>query len=492
MSTIKPPKIFVSYSWSSPEHQEWVLELSQNLMEDGIDIVLDKWELREGSDSHSFMERMVNDESVTKIIMIIDEKYTNRANSREGGVGTESTILSNELYTAKGKNKIVAVIAEPNAEKPTFYAGRIHVDLSNQNKYAEEYEKLVRWAYDKYEYEKPKKLGTPPSFITIDDSTTALHTNTAFRIALDAIEKGKSPASGNVKSYLNKLNSELPKLSINNVEVDDLTDSFEKSLRNFQPYLLEFKKIVEAICNHSNDPKIHKHIRDFFESSLDHLNTPPNKPSRYVADLELFEFIIYQTFLNYIAILLKNEEFEPLKEIIEELIILPEHLYKRSFQTRHQNFIIFMNKNATIITNDIRKNKISPLGSLLQDLSDGIVVSFNELIDADIFLYLKSIILISGGTKIYPWRPHTAMYLNHRQEALRVFLKSEKPTYFKEVKNTLGCMDLQFIEKICPHEEDWTNHYVPKWNDNGFILNLRSLTNFEKLEIKKVSMIDII
>ena len=38
--------------------------------------------------------------------MIIDGKYTDRANQRHGGVGTESTILSQELYSKRDKNKI--------------------------------------------------------------------------------------------------------------------------------------------------------------------------------------------------------------------------------------------------------------------------------------------------------------------------------------------------------------------------------------------------
>lgn len=48
MQPIQTPKIFISYSWSSPEHEQWVIDLAENLMQDGIDIALDKWELREG------------------------------------------------------------------------------------------------------------------------------------------------------------------------------------------------------------------------------------------------------------------------------------------------------------------------------------------------------------------------------------------------------------------------------------------------------------
>ncbi|KOR11183.1 hypothetical protein ABW55_15655 [Acinetobacter sp. C15] len=67
MQQIDVSKLFISYSWSSSEHEEWVLELAENLIKDGIDIALDKWELREGDDPIIFMESMVNDPTITRI-----------------------------------------------------------------------------------------------------------------------------------------------------------------------------------------------------------------------------------------------------------------------------------------------------------------------------------------------------------------------------------------------------------------------------------------
>ena len=54
------PKIFISYSWSSSSHERWVLELAERLVSDGVDVTLDKWDLKEGQDKFSFMESMVN------------------------------------------------------------------------------------------------------------------------------------------------------------------------------------------------------------------------------------------------------------------------------------------------------------------------------------------------------------------------------------------------------------------------------------------------
>jgi len=59
--SIRQPKVFISYSWSSSQHEQWVLDLAERLSNDGIVVVLDKWDIKEGQDKHVFMEQMVND-----------------------------------------------------------------------------------------------------------------------------------------------------------------------------------------------------------------------------------------------------------------------------------------------------------------------------------------------------------------------------------------------------------------------------------------------
>ncbi|MDC5027479.1 TIR domain-containing protein [Acinetobacter baumannii] len=489
MQPIQTPKIFISYSWSSPEHEQWVLDLAENLMQDGIDIALDKWELREGDDPIAFMESMVNDPSITKIIMIIDSKYTDRANGRHGGVGTESTILSHELYSKRDKNKIVAVIAEPEASKPIFYAGRLHVDLSNSDKYAEEYEKLVRWAFDKYKYEKPKTLGAAPSFIVAEDNEIVLFTNTQFKMALDAIEKGKSNTSSLVKQYLDKLYLELPKFALSEEE-SNIEEAFKQKIEHFQPHLYEFKKIVEAACIHTNDPKIFKHFRGFLESLLSLLIVAPNQPGRLIADLELFSFINYQLFLSLVTILIKNEQFNELKEILDELYMLPENFHDRySSGKRYTTFKIFNPIEYNFIERNLKPNYYSPLGELLKDYTDNKIINFEEACEADAFLYIKSLAQISQSDDFYTkvWWPHASFYIStNRYHALRVFVKSERASYFEEIKNVLNVKDLQFIVNILNINQKtgygYSNPYIPKWNGAFATFDLTTLTNLEKLQ----------
>ena len=108
------PKVFISYSWSS---DAMVLELAQRLVAHGVDVVLDKWDLKEGQDKYAFMERSVNDPDITKVLIICDKKYAQKANDRTGGVGDETVIISSEIYGNMNQEKFIPVIAEKDEEE---------------------------------------------------------------------------------------------------------------------------------------------------------------------------------------------------------------------------------------------------------------------------------------------------------------------------------------------------------------------------------------
>ena len=103
------PKIFISYAWGS---SDLVLELAQRLVSHGVDVVLDKWDLKEGQDKYAFMERCVNDSEITKVLIICDKAYAQKANERTGGVGDETVIISSEIYGNTKQEKFIPIIAE--------------------------------------------------------------------------------------------------------------------------------------------------------------------------------------------------------------------------------------------------------------------------------------------------------------------------------------------------------------------------------------------
>jgi hypothetical protein len=245
------PKAFISYSWSSPEHEAWTLRLAEDLVGSGVDVILDKWDLREGHDANVFMERMVNDPDIRKVILICDKKYKEKADGRLGGAGTEAQIITPTLYSSSENNKFCAVVAEKDDGGqpyiPTYYTGRIFIDLSDEAEWVINYERLVRWIFDKPLFMKPQ-IGSAPSYITNAENKVQLHTSTLARRAADAMKNGKSYWKAALTEYFTSLslgfeNFRLP------AGADFETRVFE-SIESFTPYRNEAVELTEVVARY--------------------------------------------------------------------------------------------------------------------------------------------------------------------------------------------------------------------------------------------------
>ena len=146
--TIEKPKVFISYAWGSQEYQNKVLSFARDLVGVGIDVLLDKWDLKEGNDTYAYMEKCVNDKTVTNVIVLLDPNYEEKANNRTGGVGTETQIISPEIYNKVNQEKFLPVIFQKKQDgsipKPHFLKGILHFDLSDEKVYYKEYQILVK------------------------------------------------------------------------------------------------------------------------------------------------------------------------------------------------------------------------------------------------------------------------------------------------------------------------------------------------------------
>ena len=157
------PKVFISYSHDSSEHRRWVSELGAKLVQNGVDVVLDQWDLTLGDDFTRFMEVGVRD--FDRVLVICTDNYVRKANDREGGVGYEAQIVTAELVQDLGANKFIPIIRQVSGKKkaPTCLEGRVYIDFIDESQFDEKFNELLHELYDVPVVEKPP-LGEKPSF----------------------------------------------------------------------------------------------------------------------------------------------------------------------------------------------------------------------------------------------------------------------------------------------------------------------------------------
>ena len=65
------PKVFISYSWTTPEYREQVKNWADRMIDDGIEVIIDIYDLKGGGDKYAFMERMATDPTVTHVLVFL-------------------------------------------------------------------------------------------------------------------------------------------------------------------------------------------------------------------------------------------------------------------------------------------------------------------------------------------------------------------------------------------------------------------------------------
>ena len=137
------PKVFVSYSHDSEEHKGWVKNLCTKLRKNGVDVILDEWDLRPGMDRTVFMEELRNSD---RVLIVCTNNYVEKANNRESGVGYEGVIITAELAQNLKTNKFIPIIRQASGKNntPIFLGTRVYSDLRDDSQFDVEFDKLLR------------------------------------------------------------------------------------------------------------------------------------------------------------------------------------------------------------------------------------------------------------------------------------------------------------------------------------------------------------
>lgn len=442
------PKVFISYSWTNPDHQDWVINLAERLVSDGIDVIIDKWNLKEGQDKFTFMETMVKSTDIEKVLIILDQKYTEKAQQRSGGVGTETQIISPKIYSDVSQEKFIPIVSEKDDEGepfvPIYLNGRIYIDLSDQGHFEENYENLLRNIYKRPAYSKPK-LGNAPSYLF--EETPMTHKTSSFiRNFENQINKNPNRINSIVRDFLENFYTDLSGFSISFSSSDFMTCGKEicDNINAYTPLRNDYIAFLDKLTKSEIAFEIDVLIR-FFEK-LPLLTTPQDNRSSWTdSEFDNFRFFIHELFLYAIAIGLKNENYKFVEELLYSSYFFKD---KYGLKTGPQKFEKLYN-HIDIINQYYKQtysqNFFSPMAELMIKRVPA-ELSKDNLVDADLLCYYISVLEnIHWFPIMYIYRTRGAFDLFDRLISLRHFEKVKilfdvkEP---KELKDKLSTIQL--------------------------------------------------
>lgn len=458
------PKLFISYSWSNPAHEQWVIDLATELRESGVDVILDKWDLKEGHDAVAFMEQMVTNPEIKKVAIICDAKYADKADGRAGGVGTETQIISREVYENQAQEKFVAVVCEKDHDGkpflPTYYKSRIYIDLAETDRYADNFERLLRWVFDKPLYVKPE-LGSKPSFLAEGEHTT-LGTTAVFKRCVDALKNHKAHAAGVFDEYCNTFSTNLEHFRLSKPE-GEFDDAVIKNIDEFMPYRNEAIQVFIAVAQYVPTEEFAQKLHRLFENLIPYMDRPTNVSQWSEWDFDNYKFIVHELFLYALAVLLKHERLDLANYLLQQQYYLSQNSeYGCDVMV---SFFVFQKYMRCLEHRNQRLNlrRLSIRADLLKERCVGTGIDFRYLQQADFVAFMRQEV----ETKDYynRWWPETLLYSAHGP--FEIFARSVSKSYFDKAKVLLAIEKPKDLESLLTSYKD-RSRKLPRWEFEGF------------------------
>lgn len=413
---IENPKVFISYAWGTKEYQHKVMGFAGELKLNGIDVVIDKVSALPGNDLNHFMESCVSDETITNVLILLDENYAIKADARVGGAGAETQIISSKIYNQVKQEKFIPVVFERDFEgnifKPAYLTSISHFDLTIEDNYDIEFQRLIKTLCGAPIYVLPD-LGNIPDWVDTPQFVSTKTSTKYSKLKMNLSEKIKVEQFQEYLLQIKKMftNFYVDNLPIANNESEYITLYNETcEIRNEFLSLLKYSKFVEGSEHH---------ITEFLES----LYYEADRTS-VIGDIQLT--LVHEMFIYLIAYWYKIKNYEGIGYAFSKTYFD----YSR-IDDGGTSFLIFYSYNDSLeraMNKADGKQYLCGTAKLWIDNINLDTVNVNEFVFADTLCYQYSVLGEAYIGSDY-WFPITYVYGGLEKRNLKLFaikLKSEE------------------------------------------------------------------
>ena len=440
------PVVFLSYAWTTPTYRRRVLALAARLESDGAHTVTDATDLHPGDDVDHYMERMVNDPDVDKVILVCNPEYKRKADAREGGVGTESQIVSGEVYRQgtdpERRRKFVAVVMDRGddgtAPTPTYYGSRRYLDLSDEEIAEDEYAELVNFVHGNPP--RPRPTPGPAPADVVAPSARSLGTSTRQSRAVRALRAGDASATAALTDYFDTFASNLVAFEITLEDHPESGDGADVGqlvydrAEELKPYRDEAVAVFEAVAAFKPDAESIDVVRRFFERLAARFEPAPRATERagtraFDWETDPFKLLWEELFLYAVAALLDRERYGAVERLTGA-----GYLFAQRGQRTVRPFWA-LQRGATALHHHYGRDGARPAVPMklwLEGRADHPRIGYDDLVEADLVLFLNHHIRsgepeVAGSRKRQErgrWYPNTSTGWERTYEPTPFFLRA--------------------------------------------------------------------
>lgn len=471
------PKVFISYTWSSDDYIMKVSQFVNRLVSDGVDVLFDQYEMKPGKSLNNYMEKCVSDSSVTNVLILLNPDYKTKADTRTGGAGIETQIISTEVYQNLDNEKFIPILfdkmgKDANSCVPTYLKDRYRLDLSDVSHYEEMYMAVLRTIYKKPAFVKPA-LGERPSWL--DNKDDELNYDIAKTAKIREMIQRKD---NNLKRYvLDMLHKDLlsiPFLEMKLNSCDDFEPSYSLFFKFRNQYIVALNEMIE-------DVNLEDFIFDLFADIDSQIGY--DTADLYVKNTYL-KILKHELIVETVSILFKNQKYSVIGSLIGRTYISGKQYecqnFEKFFYCLSNTNIYNLDKQLGHKYGDGKSYKLTGIGDYwIRHLPEPFI-NRDDFAFADVLISNLSIAITNKG---YSWFALTYVYIVNENSWLRRLassLKSQKLT--KIYLPLFDCSNLEDL-KICINNiKDFDEKKSYRFGYNECFNSIELLSKYIKCE----------
>ena len=430
------------------------------LRSNGVDTLYDVYDFSLGQDKNLFMEKVKSPE-ITHVLVFATKQYKDKADKRQGGVGVETQLLSEEVYQEIDQQKVIVLVLEKDQGGkpfiPQYMESRKYVDFTDDTLFDNKFEELLRHIFNQPKHTKPP-LGNVPDF-----------TN-SFQPQLRQVPTsgcGKQEAFYDYHNILDCM-SEFRRMSdqdISQEHVDEvILDKLKKSKPARDKLLLTISTELSAIKKTDQEAKLQfienlVHVIEVFKS-FTHAPAGSNHSNRVWYDH--FRLMLKEIILHSATMLIMRGHFDLLYKLASRT-----YFFTPSFsesQSKHCSFARLCDYEQALDHRNsrLKMNRKSLSADMTKERTLHPLVSFRQLVETDSvlciltqFIDIESTATMQNSIRNNWWYPYLRIYADEDEKhffPLNQLISKQKAL---QIIQMFGCGDLEeFKQKVLKALDD--------------------------------------
>lgn len=457
--TLQKKKVFVSYCHKDVL-EEWVDKFARALGNYTIECIVDIYDLLLGQDLNYFMEKIKSEDTV-KVIMLLGKNYREKANNRDGGVGVETQLISNDVYNDVEQEKFIPIVIEldeqGNAYLPHYLEGRKYIDFSDDNNFAENIKIIARAIHKIEDRPRPVVIEIPVSLLTM----STINTTPIFKYTYS-----ESPS---LTAYFDDFINSLDNYKIPNVEFNGHERIWEKIEE-----MNELKDNYIFVINNwfkNNKPFDKQEIIYFLETFLNKTGEYFENNTGYDEKTDHYRFLLTEIVLYTMLLLYKYRNYRMIKDLICTTFFTND-LVRNSSSFRSDigiSIFYFHLRSLNKRNEELGLNKRSLVADLMINRSNipSMRITKEDLIEIDVLLcvlceWFYDNVDYNWGL----WVPYTCLYSNSQNKFSFINNLISK-SRFENIKELFGVItEEEFLKKY--------KELTEKYNDTNRLFSANS------------------